>query len=88
MAGWIETVEADAIVDGELYFIGMRPVSEHGQWNFWSELKNGKERFTIKTGIAVRFKVCEKLRKKMSEDKRLCCIKVPPNADRKWKARR
>jgi hypothetical protein len=88
MPKWVKSVEYHEIVDDVAYFLALRPVTEMGQWMFYSELKNGKRQFSLKPGLAIKFIGSEKLRCTLKDRPELCAVEVPPNADRKWRSRR
>ena len=88
MSSWVVAVEADEIVDGEVYFVGKRPVSRLAEWLFYSELKNGNRQFSVKPGIALEYAGSDELRKFFRENPDLCAVKVPADAKKRWRARR
>lgn len=88
MPDWIKPAEAHEIIDGKVYFIAQRPLSRVGAWSFYSESKNGKLSFTRKPGIAIQYIGSEDLRNAISGKDGICCVEVPSNADKRWRARR
>ena len=88
MASWVKAVYLSDVVDGKLYFIGLRPVSRLAPWMFYSEDKSGKRRFTVKPGIAIRYRGGDELRKAVASRSDCCCVEVPEDADKRWRARR
>lgn len=88
MASWIKPVALSDVQDGKLYFVGMPPKWEFGTWAFWSEGLNGKQSWTEKPGIALRFEGGDELRRVLRDRPDVISVEVPKDADKRWRARR
>lgn len=89
MAGWIKSVAAGDVENGKLYFIGLKPKWKYGGWQFWGEWLNGKQKWTVKPGIAVQCTGGDKLRELLTQKaaEGVMAVEVPKDADRRWRAR-
>jgi len=87
MRDWIKAVAIDAIEDGESYFLATGPGDSP---LLWSQPLRGKERWTTKPGIAVRFSGGENLRVLLRRptNASVVAFKVPADADKRWKKRK
>lgn len=87
---WKKGVAAADVQNGKVYFVGLKPKWKHGAWEFWSEGLNGKQRWSIKPGIAMRCEGSDKLRKLLTEKAAdgVMAVEVPKGADKRWRARR
>ena len=86
---WIKPVAAADVQDGKLYFVGLKPKWKYGAWEFWSEGLNGKQRWSIKPGIAMKCVGSDKLRALLAEKAAdgVMAIEVPKDAEKRWRAR-
>lgn len=89
MPSWIKPVTATDVQDGKLYFVGLKPQWKYGGWQFWSEGLDGKQRWSVKPGIAMQCVGSDKLRHLLTEKRGsgVIAIEVPKDADKRWRAR-
>lgn len=85
---WIKVVPVSEIVPDGTYFLAMTPQGNGGTW-FWSRYLNGKEQWSSKPGIGIRFVGGPALIAKITEHGgKICAVEVPADADKRWKARK
>lgn len=85
---WIKKVPLSEIKEGALYFIGMNPGGSAQVW-FWSQYLSGKETWSGKPGIAIRYKGGPALVAMMKENgEKYFAVEVPADADKRWRARK
>ena len=89
MKPWNRTpVEAEDIETGKLYFLAMKPVWEYGETLYASRGLNGKFCWAGKPGIANKYAGSEELKAELKAKPDLIAIAVPPDADKRWRARK
>lgn len=88
MSNWVKTVEVDDVQDGKTYFIGRRLESNAVGQLFWSRPLRGKDQWTVKPGIALRYTGDDDFREVLRKNPIAVAIEVPANADRRWRARK
>ncbi len=86
---WIEEVDISSIEDDQAYFLAKKWESSMGVANylFLSKLLNGKQKFSSKPGIAIRAICNDNFRKILAEHPNYVALKIPMDADKRWKAR-
>ncbi len=85
---WIKEVPVSEIDPAKHYFIAMHPGGGSSTW-FWSEYLSGKQQWSSKPGIAIRFHggpgLVAEIEKKGGK---ICAVEVPADADKRWRARK
>lgn len=87
MASWIKEATASEIVDGNEYFIGIRPKHDSQGWFFFSQNRKGKQMVSSKPGIAIRYVGSDAMRDVLSNRPELGAVIIPADADKRWKMR-
>lgn len=88
MPEWVKAVEADNVQDGKIYFIGRRSETHVGIQLFWSRPLRGKDQWTVKPGIALRYTGDDDFRELLRKNPVAVAVEVPANADQRWRARK
>lgn len=89
MKNWDKTsVEPDKIETGRLYFLARKPVWKYGALVYAARGLNGKFCWSVKPGIANKYEGSEALKTELLTNPDLIAIAVPPDADKRWRARR
>jgi hypothetical protein len=86
MRNFKEVSQSD-IQDGQSYFLARK--IKTSIW-FWSQPKNGPEKWTSKPGIAVHFVGGDDLRKVFDKNRQveMVAIEVPSDHAKRWRARK
>ncbi len=89
MKSWIKVVPIDQLEPTGEYFIA-KPVGvpPHEGMLFYGRGLNGKNTWTTKPGIAIRVYGNEKLVQALNANPGIVAVKVPPDADKRWRARK
>jgi hypothetical protein len=89
MKQWDRTpVDPETIELGRLYFLAMKPETEYAPLLYASRGLNGKFCWSVKPGIANKYEGSERLKAELQAKPNLIAIAVPPDADKRWRARR
>lgn len=85
---WIKEVPVSDIAPDKTYFIAMHPGGGSSVW-FWSQYLSGKENWSSKPGIAMRFRGGPALVAEITKrEGKLFAVEVPGDADKRWRARK
>jgi len=87
-AKWIKETEPEDIETGKIYFIAIRPATSMMKHLFAATDINGKFIWSEKPGIANRYKGSKELKKHLMEKPDLIAVIEPPDASKRWKARK
>ncbi len=85
MQTWVKIIPLAEVKDDEKYFIGK--VVGPGVWLHARGL-SGKLQWSEKPGIAVRYEGNDKFREFLTANSGCVAVKVPADADKRWKARK
>ena len=89
MKPWRPTpVEPEAIDSEKSYFLAIKPVWEFGCYTYASRGLNGKFCWSIKPGIAIRYKGSNELIDELKKRTNLVALLVPEDVDKRWRARK
>jgi len=88
MAKWAVEVEAADVVDEETYFLAQRRPTPAAPYLFAATNGAGESMWASKPGIANHYAGSEKFRAYLRENDKLVAVKVPADADKRWKSRR
>jgi len=88
MQKWIKIIEINDIKENKEYFIGRKKENNCVGDLFWSRPLRGKDQWTTKPGIAIRYKGCEDLKEVLRKNPNAVAIEVPLNACTRWRARK
>lgn len=88
-ASWIKKVPVAETTEEGTYFIAKQNGTS-GSYFFWSTYLSGKEGWSVKPGLGNRYKGGASLARMFGKNSgmNLVAIEVPPDADKRWKARR
>lgn len=88
MRSWIQPLEADAVSEGHLYFLGRNAAAvPHEHWYFDATDSKGRRIMATKPGMANQFIGSEKLKEVLRKHPDFRAIPVPDNAKTRWKRR-
>ena len=89
MSDWPKQVPVEQTSEDKLYFIA-RTFSQGRGFDYWSLYLSGKEGWSVKPGIAMRFYGGAALVKTFAKNPQanLVAIEVPADADKRWRARK
>ena len=89
MSEWIKQIPVAETKEDKSYFIA-RSYNNGKSFDFWSCYLNGKENWSIKPGIAIRYHGGESLIRTFAKNPQaeLIAIEVPADADKRWRARK
>lgn len=88
MSNWIKYAEIDDIQENKEYFIGRRKENNCVGNLFWSRPLRGKDQWTVKPGIAIKYSGSEDFKEMLRKNPIAIAIEVPANSDKRWRARK
>lgn len=89
MQSWAKVVPAEAVKDGQAYFVGkMLGTGIHAALEFHVRGLDKKLRWGGKPGIAVQYAGSANLRDYLTKNVGCVAVEVPANAAARWKARK